>query len=147
MASTTGDLFTVIGKLQHKDASAIEYEDNVAPIVLQRWMSGVSDELQILLLNDLVNPHVFSLSGHPKLIKQLMLASASGAHNRCKWIKCKQSRDNKLCLKAISLFYNVTIKDARQYVVWLSDIEILDIASFVGLQPDELKQLKKQLAV
>ena len=146
MAQPRVDIFSIIGKLQSKDRAVVTQEEQAAPFLLQRWLSGVSDELQVLLLNDVTNPYIFSLNNHATLINQLLLASTSGYNHRCKWIKQAQSKDSsKLVLQAISRYHNVTIKDAKLYASWMTNEEIIDAASFAGMQPDEIKQLKKQL--
>lgn len=146
MSQQRVDIFSILNKLQNKDRAVIDQPDQAAPFLLQRWLSGVDDELQILLINDVANPHVFSLSEHPRLVQSLLLASTSGYNNRCRWIKSKQSKDsNKLVIQAISRFYNVTTKDAKLYAKWLTTDQIIEAASFVGMQLDEIKQLKKLL--
>lgn len=140
------DIFEIINKLQNKDRAVLDQDQQAAPFVLQRWLSGVKDELQILLINDVSNPHLFNLSSHPKLIHSLLLSSTSRQNNRCRWFKQSPSKiTNQLALTAICRYYDITIKDAKKYSEWMTNDEILSAATFVGMQPDEIKQLRKQL--
>lgn len=146
MTQSRVDIFGIINTLQNKDRAVLDQEQQAAPFLLQRWLSGVSDELQILLINDVSNPHIFKLNNHPKLVHSLLLSATSGLNNRYKWIKQAPSKqNNQLALTAISKYHDVTIKDAKLYSEWMTNEEIILAATFVGMQPDDIKRLKKSL--
>jgi hypothetical protein len=146
MATKRIDIFGIIDKLQQKNRAVIDQEEQAAPFLLQRWLSGTNDELQILLLNDTSNEYLFSLNKQPKLAMSLLVAATSGNSNRCRWIKQTANKEHALVNSVVAKYYGITIKEAKLHAAMMSKDDILDAACFVGLQPDEIKNLKKQLS-
>jgi len=95
MASKTYklDIFAVIDKITSKDwgywdTLTAEEQKAFQPFVMQQWLSGVNDGLQVFLVNEIVNSSVFDLDQHKELLYKLLCCSVT-SKKRCKWMKKK----------------------------------------------------------
>lgn len=148
------DIFGLLNNINKKDVSyysklSEEEQKAFVPIVTMRWLSGTKNEKQIIFLNELVNPYVFSLHKHKQLLYNLMIVSASGIHQRYSWIKCKPKKTKTLpeCERIVSEYFRYNIKQASDAIPLLSDDTILEIAEELGLQKEEVTKLKKELKI
>lgn len=144
------DIFEV---LSHVDRHDIEFFVNLteeqqrefAPVVAQRWLSGMSSELQVILLNEYLNPYTFALQRHKDLLYKLMTVCSTGKH-RYSWVKSPQSTSTyPIASRVVSEYYGYSIAKSAEMVQMLSTEAIMSYAEELGYQPPELSKLKKEL--
>lgn len=146
------DIFKILEKLNNKDYKYFEglsEEDlkSLHPLVLMRWMSGVTDARQVYFLNELVNPMVFPLTKHKQLLLKLLMISGPGRFKRYTWVKAKGKKTSNApnALELVKQHYGYSTGEAIDALKLLSDNKILELAEFYGRQPAELKELVKEL--
>ena len=146
------NIFKVLGGINKKDREfytslSDEEQKCVHPLVLMRWMSGVKSKLQIMMLNEYPNKYVFSLANHKKLLMDTLIASSPGHFTKYNWTKAKGKSDSKtpLLLKVVKEVYNYSSAKAHDVIPLLDDETLLEMASDLGRQPPEIKDIKKEL--
>lgn len=145
------DIFDVLSNLNDKNYNFYdELEDEqtkqFAPLVVNRWMTGCGDSLQVYLDNEIVNPYIFSLQHHKSLLWKLMCISNSGKKQRYNWIKPPSvNKTSSLAIDAICQYYKYNVRQATQAFAILNKEEVIKIASELGWQPDMISALQKQL--
>jgi hypothetical protein len=119
---------------------------SVHPLVVMRWMSGCNSKDQILLLNSLVNPFVYKLHKHSDLlIKNLMVCSTG--EKRYQWLK----RSGKVpkfpkTTNILCDHFNASIEEVQNYLKMTKTESIIECIDDLGLQSDEMKEIKKELS-
>lgn len=146
------DIFQTLNSINRKDK---EYFHNLTeeerkafpPYVIMRWLTGTSSGNQILFVNELVNPFVFSLQDHKELLYDLMTICAIGRQQRYNWIKgpSKKTGSTPNVLKTIGEYYGYSHKKAREVLPLLTTDDILQYAEQLGYQKDEITKIKKEL--
>lgn len=145
------DIFAVLKSIDSGnyflyDQLTDEERKEVAPFVIQRWLTGTSDREQILRVNSLVNTFAFALGKHPALLTKLMSVAATKRVKRYQWQKGLSTGSSKSkIIEIISKYYDCSSKDASQMVSLLSAEDIMAIAVELGLDKDEIKDLRKQI--
>lgn len=146
------DIFKILNKLSQKDRkffSELSEDDmkSLQPLVLMRWLSGTTDARQIYFLNELVNPMVFSIGKHKQLLLDLLMISAPGKQRMYKWNKAKgkNTSNTPKSLALIRQYYGYSTNHAIDTLRILSNADILQIAEDLGKQPDEIKDITKEL--
>ena len=144
------DIFDLLGKLNNPKSGDIyaKLSDNekkgFAPLVVMRWMSGTSDERQIMMLNEFSNPYIFSLGRHPHLLMQLLQVSSSKTNKRYQWIGIKSKKKNAESIKVVSEFYGMSTREVRLLNPFPSEEEILLMAESIGWQKDDIAKLRSE---
>lgn len=144
------DIFDLLGKINSSKSGDIyghlsdEEKKGFAPLVVMRWLSGTSDERQIILLNEFVNPFVFTLGKHPHLLMQLMQVASSKTSKRYQWLGIKSKKKNVEALKVVQEYYGMSAREVRLMNPFPPEEEILAMADELGYQKDELAKLKKE---
>lgn len=146
------NIFDVLGKLSNGNAAFYDKltEDEqkaLHPLVVMRWLTGADDARQLYFLNELVNPLVFPLTNHKKLLVQLLSICTSGQSKRYKWTKVKSKKTAKAtaCVSLIKDYFGYNTRHAIDALPLLDDEAILFYAEQLGRQPDEIKVIKKEL--
>jgi len=146
------NIFDVLGKLSNGNAAFYdklteEEEKALQPLVVMRWLTGADDARQVYFLNELVNPLVFPLTNHKKLLVQLMSICTSGRTKRYKWTKAKSKKTSKAsaCVSVIKDYFEYNTRHATEALPLLDDETILFYAGELGRQPDEIRAIKKEL--
>jgi hypothetical protein len=123
-----------------------------APLVLMRWLTGCNDgqghsARQVYFLNQFLNPFVFHLGKHKKLLYDLMTLCTTGRDCRYTFNKTKSKKGGNLpkSTAVVKRMYNYNTKDAQEAVTILTADQILNMAEQLGYQTAELKELKKEL--
>lgn len=152
MADYKLDVFATINAMQ---AKKFNYYNNLtkdqkkgfAPVVVQRWLSGTSNELQIVMLNEYVNPYVFGLSKHPDLLYKLMTTSTQSS-GRCMYPQTKKSSNTKqpIAAEVIKRTFGVSTSEAVGMVKTFDPDQLLEAAFDLGYDTAEIKKLKKELS-
>jgi hypothetical protein len=150
MANYKLDIFETLGKIDNRRSGDIysklseSERKGFAPLVVMRWMSGTSDERQILMLNEFVNPMVFTLSSHPQLLMQLLQVASSKQSKRYTWLGVKSQKKNVESFEVIKQYFGISSREAKTYSLPPSE-EILQMAEELGWDKDKITKLKKEL--
>ena len=146
------DIFDILDNLNAKNRnyypSLKDEEKKAIPMpVVMRWLTGTSNPRQIVFINELVNPFVFSLSKHPELIMDLMMSCTSGSKVRYRYPKLakKKASGTPKLVQTIQEYFGYNSKHAEDALGILEDDDILDYASQLGYQKDDIKIIKKEL--
>lgn len=114
-----------------------------APLVVMRWMTGTSDERQIMLLNEFVNPNVFTLSNHPHLLMQLLQVASSKKSKRYAWLGVKSQKKNVESVEVIKQYFGLSEREAKTYSFPPQE-ELTEMAEELGWDKDKIARLKKE---
>jgi hypothetical protein len=146
------NLFEVLAKASTKNA---EYYDNlpedqqkqIQPLLIQRWMSGTDSAKQVFLINEIVNPFVFSLYKHPKLLWKLLTITAPGNSKKYKWMSQKSEAGTKkpTSTAVVAEYYGYNSRHARDAVNLMTYDQVVELASSLGYQQDTITKIKKEL--
>jgi hypothetical protein len=145
------DLFDGLGQLGQRnmrwfDELSDEDKKGAHPFVLGRWMTGTSDQAQLVRLNTFFNPYCFSLGQEKALLFKLLAAAATGRNRRYNWIKAPGAKSStKLKVEAIEQYYDVTTREANLYADQVSAEDVLEMAELLGWDKDEINKLKKEV--
>jgi len=146
------DIFQVLNKLSTKDRAyykslSEDEQKALAPLVVMRWLSGTRDARQILFLNELVNPFVFSMANHKELLVNLMTVSSSGRSQKYFWNKAKSKKSSGASntVNVICDYFGYSTSEAADVLPLLSDEDVIQFAEELGVQPDTIKAIKKEL--
>ncbi len=111
-----------------------------------RWMSGTTDQRQIVFLNEVLNVVMFPLGSKKELLLKLMMVCSSGNKKRYSWISYKTGeKKKKKSVELIASHYNLSLREAEDTLKLFSVEEILELGESYGMQKDELKDLKKEM--
>lgn len=150
MANYKLDIFDLLSKISSPKSGDIyanlsdDERKGFAPLVVMRWLSGTSDEQQIMLLNEFANPLIFPLAKHPHLLMRVLQAANSKTGKRYQWLAVKSKKKNVETLKVISEFYGMSMREVRMLDPLPSESEIIEMAERLGYQKDEMAKLKKE---
>jgi hypothetical protein len=118
-----------------------------APLVVMRWMTGTSDEQQIMLVNEFVNPAVFPLAAHPHLLMLLLQVSNTKTNKRYQWLSNTGSKSkNTEAVRAVCEYFEMSKREAERLNPFPPAEEIIQMAEELGWQKDEMSKLKKEIA-
>jgi hypothetical protein len=147
------DIFSILNKLNSGNKQiwenlSDEEKKGFSAFIITRWMSGTSDALTILLLNEFVNPYIFTLDKHPELLAKLLACCGNGQSNRrFNWIKDSiKEKTHSLSISLIKEYFSYSTKEAKDCIKLLSKDDLLEMAESLGWQNDDIKKLKKELA-
>lgn len=145
-------IFDILAKIDAKDVNFYanlppEVQKAEHPLVLMKWMAGTNDRMQIMLLNEIVNPYVFSLYKHKPLVMQMLTICASGQRKRYKWTKLKKTKTSKYptLVLLLSQTFNYSHKLATEAVRFVQPDQFLIYAEQIGWQKEELSKVKKEV--
>lgn len=145
------DLFEGLSKLSSRDLQwydKLPDEDKKAasPFVMGRWMTGTSDQAQLVRINTFVNPYSFSLGQEKSLLFKLLAAAATGKTRRYKWLKAPGAKAaTKLRIEVIKQYYEASTREAASYAEAISSEDILTMAEELGWEQQKIKDLQKEL--
>ncbi len=145
------DLFAFLGQLNAGKMDAYENLSDEAkkaasPLVVARWLTGTSDPGQLIRLNMVVNPYIFSLGQDKNLLFKLMAAACTGP-KRVSWMKMPGtgSKHSKLAVQAVMHVYECSSREANHYLVQLSADDVLQCAESAGFDKADITKLKSEL--
>lgn len=117
------------------------------PFVIGRWLTGTHDANHIVRHNAMVNKYMFSLGNEKPLLFKLLAVASTGSTSRYQWIKAPASvgTSSSYKAKAVSEYYEVSLKDANLYLTQHSNDDIIMMAEELGWSKDDLATLKKEI--
>lgn len=116
-----------------------------APIVALRWLSGSSNDTQLVNLNELVNSTVFNLYKHPDLLYKLMVVATPPGKKNYNWIKQKKREKLTKRIDVVKRYLSVPSKQAAEFAPLYSSEELLEMADALGDTKEFVKLLKAEL--
>lgn len=148
----TNNIFDILGSINNKNSSFYdELEENqqkdIHPFVIMRWMSGSSDKRQIYMLNEVVNPYVFTLGNHKQLLINLLTICGPGSFRKYKWVKPpnKNKGNTPTIIKLVSEYFDYSSKTARESLPMLTRDDILSYSEQLGYDSEQLRNIIKEL--
>lgn len=147
------DIFHTLSEIDKKNIefySTLSQEEQKGffPIVVIRWLSGTSSKLQVMLINELVNPFVFSLYKHPNLIYKLMTVCTNKKHQKYDWIKkLSPKTTHPLTTKSIQEYFHYNSRDANEAINILESEDIISMAEEMGWQDEDVNKMRKELGI
>lgn len=144
------DIFEVLrqidkGNYQFFDNLSEEEQKAFVPLITMRWMSGTSSDAQILILNQYVNPYVFSLFNHKALLFKLLNVASTGRSQRYKWLGQKKAAPKQpIALNLLREYYKCSSRVANEYIKLLKQEDAILMAESLGYQKDEITKLKAE---
>lgn len=144
------DIFDLLSKINSSKSGDIyaqlsdDEKKGFAPLVVMRWMSGTSDEQQILMLNEFMNPAVFPLSAHPHLLMLMLQSCSSKTSKRYTWIPVKNKKKNTEALRVVEEYFDLSPREVSLLDPFPTKEEIIYMAEELGWQKDELSKLEKE---
>lgn len=152
MAQRKLNIFNILARINEKDINHFdrlteEEQKAFLPLIVMRWFSGVSNERQIYFINEIVNPFIFSLHRHKKLLYFLLTICGSGRSQKYFWNKTisKKSSSTPMIIKVIRDYFGYSTLEAIDALPLLSDIDIIIYAEELGRQKDEISKIRKEL--
>jgi len=144
------DIFKLLEDIGSKgDAYARLTDDEkkgFAPVVVQRWLTGVKDERQIIALNSFANKHVFALGKHPHLLSLVFQACVSKVPRRYFWLGVKSKSKKPLRDEVLKQRFEWSSNELRkQGPLSFTPTEIMQLAEELGWQKEDITKLKKEL--
>ena len=145
------DIFDLLNKLNSKSSGDIyaklsdEERKGFAPLIVMAWMSGTTDERQIVLLNEFVNKYVFTLAKHPHLLMMLLQVASSKTPKRYQWLAVKNKPKKAQTLKVIQEYFEMSERESKLMNPQPQPEELMLMAEELGWQSDEINALKKEL--
>lgn len=145
-------IFDILGRIDTKDTHFYDdlpekVQKAEHPLVLMKWMAGTSDPLKTMMLNEIINPYVFSLHKHKPLVMKLLTICANGNRTRYKWTKLKKGSTAKfpVLTDVIKQTFDYNTTKAVEALPLITDDQLLTFCDQLGFQKDELKNVKKEI--
>lgn len=146
------DIFRVLAAADAKNAKFYSQltEDErkeFQPFVVARWMSGTSNTGQLLMINEFLNPYLFTLTGHKELLWQLLTICNAGKSQRYKWFKLPGKRESGRpnAIKAVREYFKYSTREAVDALDILKRSEVIEIAEQLGWQPDDIAKIRREI--
>lgn len=146
------DIFRILNQADKKNILfyqqlSEEEKKSFSPFLIQRWLSGTVDSRQVIFLNELLNPFIFSFFNHKHLLWLLITICTNGNIQKYSWNKLpgkQQTHSKPETINIISQYYGYSKKQAKEILNLLSYEEIIWYAEQLGKQPEEIIKLKKE---
>lgn len=144
------DLFELLARIDscdvdYFDSKSDEDKKKVFFFLIQRWMTGTTDEKQIIQLNHFVNSKLFRFYRHPDLVYRLLCLSSTGK-KRYSWMaRPKKKKSYTAVVDLIMAAYDCNSSEAKDYSTILSKDAIIQLAKDFGVDKDVLKSILKEL--
>lgn len=147
------DLFHLLKHIDKKDTefySSLSEEEKKGfiPLITLRWLSGTRQERQIIFLNELVNRFVFPFDKHHReLLYKLLTICTTGKISRYHWnkVQSKKTSSAPTAVSIIKEYFKYNHQHAVDALPLLSNDDIMGYATELGLQPDVISKLKREL--
>jgi hypothetical protein len=133
------DIFKVLneisnGNVDYLDSLPEEQAKQFSAYLTMLWIRGATtdSDAHIVLTNELVNPYVFSLSKHPKLLyKLLCTANGFGGKQFYRFNKKNKSISSE-SIEIIKQKYGYSNREAMGVLPLFTEEDIMEIAQDIG---------------
>lgn len=145
---TTLTIFDLINKINTKQFQAIndpEIEKQFVPFLTQRWLTGTSNDAQVYIVNEVVNPYTFSIHKHKRLLWKLMCVATEKNKQRYVWKKTAPQAKSNVLVNLIAEYYKCSSREAIDYLHLLGENDFFEMAEFLGKDKEEIAKIKKNL--
>jgi hypothetical protein len=146
------DIFTALAASDRKQGQfyamlSDEEKKGFVPTVHMRWLSGTGNSTQVTMVNEYLNPYVFSLYRHPEMLWKLTTVCTTGRQQRYQWVKApsKTTTGKTNVIKLIMEYFKYSATHATEALPLLGKDALLAIADELGWQPDDITKLKREL--
>ena len=145
------DIFALIRKVDGGDYQTYEKmseeeRKQLSTYMMLRWMSSTSSEYQLHAVNEYLNQYTFSLAKHPDLLLKLAAACSDGSQKRYAFKKYKTApKKQNMAVGVLMEYYDYSSSDATEALNFFNIDGIIDLATKLGYQDADLKQLKKEM--
>ena len=140
------DIFKLMHSISNGDMDIIDsYSEDelktISPYVISMWMKGADNnvDLRSILMNDYLNKYMFSLGNHKKLLFKLLCISNNIDPNTRYSFKNKLKKTASKLTKLVAQFHNCSDKHADDIINFLTEDDVIDIASRLGHDKKEVK--------
>ena len=148
----TLDIFSLLDQIDRKnyhiwESLTEEQRKEFSPLIVMRWMMGCTDPYQLIMLNEIVNPVVFTMGEDKKeFLLKLLAVCSNGTPKRYQWINYKVGGSKKLkkSVELIATHYRLGPKEAEDTRRLFNESELVELAEAEGWQKDEIKELQKE---
>lgn len=153
MATERLDIFRVLKAADIKNTnfySDLEEEEKkqLQPFLIMRWLTGTFSKQQVFMINEVLNPYVFSLYQHKELLWKLSTICTSGKNQRYVWNKIEtKTIEYPVSVQIIQEFTGYNSKDAVQVLKLFEPIDIIEMAEELGWQEEEINKSRKELGL
>lgn len=145
------DIFRVLSHADKKDVSFFDTltEEEVAalqPLLVMRWLSGTKSPLQIMLLNEVVNPYIFTLTQHKQLLWNLITTTGQKQQRKYQWIKApgKGASSKPITISLLKQHYKYSHSQAVDVLPLLCYDQVVELAEYYGRPNEDLTSIKKE---
>ena len=147
MAEQKLDIFRVLNAINKRDRTFYENlteteKKGFQPYIVQRWMSGCSDDYQNLILNENVNRYLYDFKDK-SLLYDLFVASSNGKNIKYQWKKPNNDKSKPLSIKVLKDHFNWSSKEALENLPYISKEFLLNLSE--SLDKKQQEELKKEL--
>lgn len=146
------DLSALLKSIEYKDVDyysnlSDEEKKSISPLVIMRAMTATTNAQKIYYINELVNPFVFSLRKHEKLLMKLMTLCSVGEGKFRKNSKplTKKTSSTPKSVEVIKQYFGYNTIRSIESLVLIPDDVIIKIAEELGRTNGEIKEIKKEL--
>lgn len=128
------NLFTFFNAMNKEDYAYVDSmtDDEVktiSPFVMLMWANGAVDnnDVHVILTDLYVNPYVFTLSKHPRLLLKAFMSANGGIDNTRYKFKKSVTREQSALIKLIAEHYECGYDHAKDIQHILSDSDIKEL--------------------
>lgn len=144
------DIWEVLRKIDSHDMS---YYDNLpeqsksglVPIVTMRWLSGTTNNSQLITLNGIVNGLVFNLHKHPALLYKLMVIATPCSKKDYKWFSQKKKVTATKSEDILIRYLECSPREAKEFMKLYKPTDIIEMAEALGEPKDVIKGITTEL--
>lgn len=148
------DIFDVLKRFNQHDVEFFanltdDQNKQIHPFVLQRWLTGTSNDLQVQLVNEYSNTKVFEFAHHHRsLAWYLLLASTVKSNTRYSWMKTAGKRtttQKPVSAEVIRKTYpHYSVKESIEALEFYDVDNVTYLAEMLGYQESDLKLIAKE---
>lgn len=143
------DIFKVLDNIR---AGNMDYYDTLSPIekkgfypvLVYHWLIGSASTEELKLLDAIVNPILFSMSKHPKVIYQLMVSCmVSNTKKKHRYMKKgKKQNTDTVAIDIIKKYYECSSDRANEYYQLINIDDIKELGYDLGFSDKDIKKVK-----
>ena len=117
------------------------------PYVLIKYLKhpDCNFEVRNILLNEVLNPYIISLSKHPKLLYKLMCI-ACGMNDGARYNYMKTTNNTDMRHKIIGEYYEYTYNEGLEVINIFNDSDFIEMAEDMGYDSKDIKKVKGDLS-